>query len=116
METNQGLLLLSAILKEISLSDGRSATEKFSSLREVDAKAREVKIILDGLENLPPTLITTFENDIDFQANSRRVRLEALAGYVKSAIKFLDTGAFEKPKKSYTRLRISRKLPVQFRG
>lgn len=99
METNQGLLLLSAILKEISLSDGRSATEKFSSLREVDAKAREVKIILDGLENLPPTLITIFENDIDFQANSRRVRLEALAGYVKSAIKFLDTGAFEKPKK-----------------
>lgn len=112
METNQGLLLLSAILKVISLSDGRSATEKFSSLREVDAKAREVKIILDGLENLPPTLITTFENDIDFQANSRRVRLEALAGYVKSAIKFLDTGAFEKPKKVIH----SRKLPVQFRG
>ena len=56
-------------------------------------------MILESVDGLPSTLLTKLESDIDFQANSRRVRLEALAGYIRSAIKFVDTGAFEKPKK-----------------
>ncbi len=56
-------------------------------------------MILEGVDGLPPSLLTSMSNDLDFQAYSRRVRLEALAGYVKSALKFVDTGAFEKPKK-----------------
>jgi len=95
----QALHLLKTSLSEIVMPDGGAATESFSGLREVDGKVREVRMVLEGVEGLPPSLISNLANDIDFQANSRRIRLEALASYVRSAIKFLDTGAFEKPKK-----------------
>ena len=95
----QALHFLKTALAEIALTDGSAATDRFSGLREVDGKVREVRIVLEGVEGLPPTLLTNLSSDIDFQANSRRIRLEALAGYIRSAIKFLDTGAFEKPKK-----------------
>lgn len=95
----QALNLLKTALVEISFPDGSAATERFSGLREVDAKVRETRMVLEGVEGLPVSLLTNMENDIDFQANSRRIRLEALANYIRSAVKFLDTGAFEKPKK-----------------
>ena len=95
----QALHLLRAALSEVALPDGSAATDRFSGLREVDAKVREVRMVLEGAEGLPPTLLANLSGDLDFQANSRRIRLEALAGYIKSAVKFLDTGAFEKPKK-----------------
>lgn len=99
MERNQALHMLKTALSEITLSDGNAATDSFSGLREVDAKVREVKMVLEGVEGLPPSLLTNMTKDLDFQANSRRIRLEALAGYVRSALKFIDTGASEKPKK-----------------
>jgi hypothetical protein len=98
MDKTKALNLLKTALSEIS--DNRGArTDDFSGLREVDAKVREVRMILEGVEGLPSSLLQSMADDIDFQANSRRVRLEALAGYIKSAIKFTDTGAFEKPRK-----------------
>jgi len=99
MEKGQALNLLRGALAEISDSRGFARTDDFSGLREVDAKVREVRMVLEGIDGLPASLLDAMSNDLDFQANSRRVRLEALAGYVKSAIKFTDTGAFEKPKK-----------------
>jgi hypothetical protein len=99
MEKSQALHLLKATLAEISLPDGSAATDRFGSLREVDAKTREVTMVLEGMEGLPSSLLANLGKDLDFQANSRRIRLEALAGYVRSAVKFADTGAFEKPKK-----------------
>jgi hypothetical protein len=99
MDKAQALHLLKAALTEIAQSNGAAKTEQFGGLREVDAKVREVRMILEGVEGLPASLFTSMSNDLDFQANSRRVRLEALAGYVRSALKFVDTGAFEKPKK-----------------
>jgi hypothetical protein len=99
MDKLQAVGLLQGVLSEIALSDGSAATERFSGLRDVDGKTREVKMILDGLDGLPPTLVACMGDDIDFQANSRRIRLEALARYIRSALKFVDTGAFEKPKK-----------------
>ena len=95
----QALQLLKTALSEISLPDGSAATDSFSGLREVDGKIREVRMVLEGVDGLPPSLLTNLSGDLDFQANSRRIRLEALAGYIKSAVKFLDIGAFEKPKK-----------------
>jgi hypothetical protein len=56
-------------------------------------------MMLEGVAGLPPSLLTQMSDDLDFQANSRRIRLEALANYIKSANKFLDTGAFEKAEK-----------------
>lgn len=99
MEKAQALQLLKTALSEIVLPNGSAATEHFSSLRVVDAKSREVRMILEGVDGLPGSLLESMSKDLDFQVNSRRVRLEALAGYVRSAVKFLDTGAFEKPKK-----------------
>lgn len=99
MDKGQALNLLKSALSEISDASGAVKTDHFSGLREVDAKVREVRMILEGVDNLPKSLLESMSNDIDFQANSRRIRLEALAGYIKSAIKFTDTGAFEKPKK-----------------
>jgi hypothetical protein len=99
MQREQALRLLQSALAEITLSGNVAALERFSSLREVDAKTREVRMVLGAADGLPSGFVESMDGDIDFQANSRRVRLEALAGYVRSAIKFLDTGAFEKPKK-----------------
>lgn len=89
--------LLKTVLSEITMSNGMAATERFIGLREVDAKVREVRMILGGVEGLPPSLLAEFGSDIDFQANSRRVRLETLGGYVRSALKFLSTEAFKTP-------------------
>jgi hypothetical protein len=99
MNPTQAQRLLKEALTEIALPNGNAATDRFSGLREVDAKVREVKMVLGGVDGLPSNLLSSLESDIDFQANSRRVRLEALAGYIRSALKFLETGAFEKPKK-----------------
>jgi hypothetical protein len=99
MDRAQALALVRTTISEVALQDGTAATERFSGLREVDAKVREVRMILEGVDGLPPFLLASMTNDVDFQANSRRVRLEALAGYLRSALKFLDTGAFEKPAK-----------------
>lgn len=99
MEKSQALHLLNGTLADITLPDGSAATDRFGSLREVDAKTREVTMVLEGMEGLPLSLLGNLGKDFDFQANSRRIRLEALAGYIRSAMKFADTGAFEKPKK-----------------
>lgn len=99
MEKSQALNLLKTALSEVMQSDGSAATESFSGLREVDAKVREVRMVLEGVEGLPASLISSMSSDADFAANSRRIRLETLASYIKSALKFLNTGAFEKPKK-----------------
>ncbi len=56
-------------------------------------------MVLEGVDGLPPSLLSGMLADGDFQANSRRIRLEALANYIRSAVKFLSTGAFEKPKR-----------------
>ncbi len=99
MRKEQALQLLRSVLNDIQLPNGVALTNQFSGLREVDAKVREVRQIVEGVDDLPQSFSADMDGDIDFQANSRRVRLEALAGYVKTAIKFIDTGAFEKPKK-----------------
>jgi hypothetical protein len=99
MEKKQALGLLKTALGEIQDRSGNARTEEYRGLRDVDAKVREVKMILEEVDDLPPSLLESFSKDLDFEANSRRVRLEALAGYVSSALKFIDTGAFQKPKK-----------------
>lgn len=99
MQTDQAKQLLARTLKEIQNPNGPGVRDDFSGLREVDAKVREVKIVLEGVQGLPASLLDAMNADLDFQANSRRVRLEALANYIKNAINFLDTGIFAKPKK-----------------
>jgi len=99
MDKAQAVQLLQGILAEITMPDGSAATDRFSGLRDVDGKAREARIVLEGLDGIPATLLASMTDDIDFQANSRRIRLESLARYIHSALKFANTGAFEKPKK-----------------
>jgi hypothetical protein len=99
MDKAQAVKLLQGILVEITMPDGSAATDRFSGLREVDAKVREARMVLDGLDGIPAALLISMGDDIDFQANSRRIRLESLAQYINSALKFANTGAFEKPKK-----------------
>jgi hypothetical protein len=96
IQKSQALNLLKTALSEIVLPDGSAATDRFTGLRDVDQKVREVRMVLDGVEGIPPSLLMELSNDIDFQANSRRIRLEALSGYIRSAVKFLDMGTFEK--------------------
>jgi len=99
MENTQIIHLLNEILSEVAKPNSHAASERFAGLRDVDSKIREAKMILSGASGLPPTLISQMETDIDFQANSRRVRLEALAGYIKNALKVLNAGGINKPKK-----------------
>ncbi len=97
MNKQNALKLLRDALAEITMPDGTAATERFNSLREVDAKIRDVRMVLEAVDNLPPSLLTRMNEDVDFQANSRRIRLIHPREFVRSAVKFLDTGAFEKP-------------------
>lgn len=99
MESNKVIHLLEGILTEIIGPNGCVATLNFSSLREVDAKIRETKMILSGTEGLPPNFVSVMEADENFQANSRRVRLETLDGYIKNTLKFLKAGGVTTPKK-----------------
>jgi hypothetical protein len=99
MDTAQAVKLLQGILAEITMQDGSAATDRFISLRDVDGKVREARMVLEDLDGIPASLLSSMADDIDFQANSRRIRLETLARYINSALKFANTGAFEKPKK-----------------
>jgi hypothetical protein len=99
MDTNKAISLLEGIMTEITVSGGYASTDSFSSLREVDAKVRETKMVLSGANGLPPNFISEMEADENFQANSRRVRLETLAGYIKNAVKFLKVGGVTTSKK-----------------
>jgi hypothetical protein len=91
--------LISGLLKEISSDAGLALTESFSGLRAVDAKVREAKMVLrDAGAN---ALVEAMESDSDFEANSRRVRLEALANYCRTALKFFDTGALQTKKQLF---------------
>jgi hypothetical protein len=116
MEPRQARELLSNIKNEILFGNGAARTEDYSSLRAVDAKVREVKMILSevpisGFSNL----IESMENDVDFEANSRRVRLEVLGNYVNSALMLLGSGAI-KTKKQITRAPNVSSLTVMMPG
>ena len=99
MESQQALKLLKEIQAEIEFSPGNVRTDDFMGLRAVDAKAKETKMILSGVNGIPELLVIDMDSDTNFEANSRRVRLETLSEYVRSAIKFLDAGGVAKPKK-----------------
>jgi len=99
METQKALVLLNGILGEIESSPGMARTDDFGGLRAVDAKVKETRMILSGVAGLPESLIMDMDVDENFQANSRRVRLETLAEYIRSAIKFLNAGGVTKSKK-----------------
>src|SRR5437879_5039759 len=91
--------LISGLLKEISTDGGVALTENFSGLRAVDAKVREAKMVLRDAG--ASALVEEMESDSDFEANSRRVRLEALANYCRTALKFFDTGAIQTKKQLF---------------
>lgn len=93
--------LIEGVLKEIALPTGQAQTDRFLNLRAVDAKVREVRLILR--ETGATALVDEMGRDTDFEANSRRVRLEALAHYCRTALTFFDTGALTPEKKQLVR-------------
>lgn len=97
MEKNQALTLLRDLLREITSPSGAAAVDQYAGLRDVDAKVREARHIFGAVDGLPQTFIIEMSSNVDFDAQSRRVRLEALAGYIRSAIKFIESGAIAKP-------------------
>jgi len=92
--------LIRQVLGEIQEGSGAAATERFSGLRAVDAKVREVKLVLTEAGAQP--LVAEMEKDPDFSANSRRVRLEALANYCATALRFFETGTAKPVKRLFT--------------
>jgi len=90
---------IDTLLKEIASDGGQALTDSFPSLRAVDAKVREAKMVLQDAG--AHGLVDAIEKDSDFDANSRRVRLEALANYCRTALKFFDTGALQSRKQIF---------------
>src|SRR5688572_13993133 len=99
IDTSRARKLLVSLLHEITVSDGSAATDRFPGLRQVDAKVREAEMIL--AEANASALLERMKHDDDFQANSRRVRLEALASYCSTAIRFFDGGVLAEKKRLY---------------
>ncbi len=91
MEQLQARTQLVRIRAELIAADLEAHDTAFPSLRSVDARVREVKLILSSIG--ATLLLDEMEKDADFGANSRRVRLEALANYCATALTFLDAGA-----------------------
>lgn len=112
-EQTKARSLLAAILGEIAQPTGEARTESFPSLRAVDAKVREVRLALEQAEL--HTIANEMERDSDFAANSRRVRLEALAHICRTALRYFDTGNVASPKKQLVRgpslIRITESMP-----
>jgi len=102
MDVTKAKTLLQGIVAEVTYSNGQAATDKFSGLRDVDAKVREAKMVLRAIPGVPQTLAEEMDRDVDFSANSRRVRLEALANYCRSTIKFLDSGVVAQKKQIFS--------------
>lgn len=93
LDHSRAKVIIGDLLKEISSDSGQALTESFSGLRAVDAKVREAKMVLR--EAGATAIVSEMDRDSDFDANSRRVRLEALANYCRTAVKFFDTGALQ---------------------
>ncbi len=104
MNSETATTLLKEILSEILEKDGSAATDRFRSLRDVDAKTREAIMVIGSAPGIPPSFVTDMQRDEDFGANSRRVRLEALGNYSKSALKILKVGGISRPKIKISRL------------
>jgi hypothetical protein len=83
---------LQNLLAELVLPNGDANIERFPSLRDVDAKVREVRTILESVAGQIPDFLSQMNADPDFKANSRRIRLEALANYCRSVVRFIDSG------------------------
>lgn len=92
---------LSRLRGELVGSNLEDSQNAFPSLRSVDAKVREVKLILSAIGSAE--LVAEMDKDPDFEANSRRARLEALANYCATALNFIDAGAIGAPKKQIVR-------------
>ncbi len=83
---------LQHLLADLVLPHGAADIERFPSLRDVDAKVREVRTILESVAGQMPDFLSQMNVDPDFKANSRRIRLEALANYCRSVVRFIDSG------------------------
>ena len=100
MDSNKAAKLLREILRDVEHADGVARTDDFAGLRQVDAKVRDARMIIEALPGFGERLARDMKSDADFDKNSRRVRLEALATYCRSALRLLSVGAIPKgPKK-----------------
>lgn len=98
VDSTRAKALLKSIIQEVADDTGAARTDSFSGLRAVDAKVLEAKMILRGAA---PSVLAEMDKDSDFAANSRRVRLEALANYCRLALRFLETGAIQAKKQIF---------------
>jgi hypothetical protein len=91
--------LINAILSEILLSNGKAAFEKFDSLRDVDHKVEEFRLILSTLPSETSQLVQSLDTDDGLTMNSRRIRLETLARHCRMALRFLSSGVVTEEEK-----------------
>lgn len=94
-------ILIEGIVREILLPDGRAAVERFAALRDVDNKVREFSMLLDTLPPDAQRIKDAVRADENFQANSRRIRLETLAHHCRVALRFLDGGIIQAKKQIF---------------
>jgi len=99
MDNLKAKKLLEELINSIAFSNGVVKTGEFEGLRQVDAKVREAKMIISDLPGFGQKLAEQMESDLDFQTNSRRVRLESLFNYCNSALTFLNAGVLNSEKK-----------------
>ena len=99
IDASRAKALIVKVRGELTEADGSAALAKYASLRAVDAKVREVKMILQEVN--ASALLEAMEKDEDFTANSRRVRLEALHNYCSTALSFLESGVVRTRKLLY---------------
>ncbi len=103
MDAKQARTLLKQNLAAIEGPGRVARTDEFAGLRQVDAKVRDVRMVIGALPGFGESLAREMAADLDFEANSRRVRLEALANYCRTALQLLDAGVIPSGKKQLIR-------------
>lgn len=99
MESEKALTLLKGIIAECTNKSGFVDGDLFTGLRDVDSKKEETLLVLQSVQGLPEGFCQRIREDVNFSANSRRIRAETLVNYLKSAIKFIEAGGVTKSKK-----------------
>jgi hypothetical protein len=92
MDLTTARKLLEEILADVSVTQD-SLENQFPTLRDVDAKAREARMVIKALPGPGERLFEEMVQDPDFEKQSRRVRLEAISNYCQTALRLMDKGA-----------------------
>lgn len=93
MFTNTNISALKKFLSEVSTPEGIAKTDSFSNIRAVQAKIKELKVLLNALGDIGKPVLLEMDQDTNLlRDDSRRVLLEGVSSYCQMALNLIESG------------------------